>query len=55
MANGEREAQKHIVEVEFTQQQDVILKRLKEEGRFGADDAEIIRNVFQEMLRQTQF
>jgi len=44
----------HVVEVEFNQQQDVILKRLRESGRFGTDDAEIIRNVFREFLRQTR-
>jgi hypothetical protein len=54
MTEIERDADSHIVEVEFTQQQDVILKRLREEGRYGVSDAEIIRNVFQEFLRQTQ-
>ena len=54
MAEIERDADRRIVEVEFTQQQDVILRRLKEEGRYGATDGEIIRNVFREFLRQTQ-
>ena len=45
---------RHTVEVEFTAQQDIILTRLREEGRFGDDDATVIRSVFQEFLRQTQ-
>ncbi len=52
-ADGDR-ADTHIVEVEFNQQQDVILERLRESGEFGTDDAEIIRNVFREFLRQTR-
>jgi hypothetical protein len=54
MADIEDDGSTRIVEVEFTQQQDVILSRIREEGRFGSDDGEIIRNVFQEFLRQTQ-
>ena len=54
MAEVEREADRRIVEVEFTQQQDVILRRLSEEGRYGLADAEIIQNVFREFLQQTQ-
>jgi HKD family nuclease len=42
------------VEVEFNQQQEVILKRLVDEGRHGKDYAEVIRNAFQEFLRQTR-
>jgi HKD family nuclease len=42
------------VEVEFNQQQEVILKRLVDEGRYGKDYAEVIRNAFQEFLRQTR-
>jgi HKD family nuclease len=44
----------HQVEVEFNQQQEVILKRLVDEGRYGKDYAEVIRNAFQEFLRQTR-
>jgi hypothetical protein len=47
-------AQEHVVEVEFNQQQDVILERLRQDGRYGATDAEIIRNAFRDFLRQTQ-
>jgi hypothetical protein len=47
-------AETHVVEVEFNQQQDVILKRLRESGEFGTEDGEIIRNVFREFLRQTR-
>lgn len=42
------------VEVEFNQQQEVILKRLVDEGRYGKDYAEVISNAFQEFLRQTR-
>jgi len=52
-ADGAR-GESHVVEVEFNQQQDVILERLRESGQFGTDDAEIIRNVFREFLRQTR-
>lgn len=45
---------KYRVEVEFNQQQEFILKRLVEEGSYGRDYAEVIRNVFQEFLRQTR-
>lgn len=52
---GDSEAkQKHVVEVEFNQQHDVYLERLRKEGRYGTSDAEIIRNVFQEFLEQIQ-
>ena len=51
--DGDR-GETHVVEVEFNQQQDVILKRLRESGEYGTDDAEIIRNVFREFLRQTR-
>lgn len=54
MAEDNETNQKHVVEVEFNQQQDVLLKRLREDGRYGATDGEIIRNVFQEFLRQTR-
>ena len=45
--------QSHI-QVEFNQQQEFILKRLVEEGSYGKDYAEVIRNAFQEFLRQTR-
>jgi len=54
MADSRPSTDKHIVEVEFNQQQDVTLKRLAERGQYGATDAEIIRNAFQEFLRQTR-
>lgn len=44
----------HIVEVEFNQQQEVVLKQLAIDGKYGKDYGEIIRNVFQELLRQTR-
>jgi hypothetical protein len=44
----------HIVEVEFNQQQEVILKQLAIDGKYGKDYSEIIQNVFQEFLRQTR-
>ena len=43
-----------VVEVEFNQQQDVILERLRESGKYGTSDADIIRNVFREFLSQTR-
>ena len=43
-----------VVEVEFNQQQDVILERLRESGKYGNSDADIIRNVFREFLSQTR-
>lgn len=45
---------RRVVEVEFNEQQDVYLERLRKEGTHGASDAEIIRNVFQEFLKQIQ-
>jgi hypothetical protein len=46
--------QRYVVEIEFNQQQDVILERLRELGEYGTTDAEIVRNVFQEFLRHTR-
>ena len=43
-----------VVEVEFNQQQEVVLKQLAMDGKFGKDYAEIIQKVFQEFLRQTR-
>jgi Arc/MetJ-type ribon-helix-helix transcriptional regulator len=45
---------KRVVEVEFNEQQEVILKRLKEDGRYGATDSEIIRTVYREFLKRTK-
>lgn len=44
-----------VVEVRVNQQQEVALQRLREEGNFGSTEAEILRNVFREFLRQTRF
>jgi hypothetical protein len=44
-----------IVEVEFNQQQEVVLKQLALDGKYGKDYPEIIQNVFREFLRQTRF
>ncbi len=54
MAQDDRSRQKHVVEVEFNQQQEVILRRLREDGKYGTSDSEIISNAFQEFLRQTR-
>jgi hypothetical protein len=54
MENPGKKRDAHIVEVEFNQQQEVILKQLAIDGKYGKDYAEIIRNVFQEFLRQTR-
>ena len=45
----------YIVEVEFNQQQEVVLKQLAMDGKYGKDYSEIIRNVFHEFLGQTRF
>jgi hypothetical protein len=42
------------VVVQLNEQQEVILKRLKEDGRYGATDGEIIRNVYREFLKRAQ-
>ena len=54
MAEQNIKQSKHEVEVEFNQQQAVILKRLQEDGKYGKTDAEIICNGFREFLRQTR-
>ena len=46
--------EKKFVEVELNEQQEVILKRLKEDGRYGGTDGEIIRNVYREFLKRAQ-
>ena len=54
MADETIKAETKIVEVEFNEQQEIILKRLKEDGRYGATDGEIIRNVYREFLKRGQ-
>lgn len=54
MAEQDPKESKHTVEIEFNQQQDVILRRLREEGRYGKTDGAIIRTAFREFLRQTR-
>lgn len=41
------------VEVEFNQQQDVVLGRFRKEGKHGTTDSEIIRQVLRDYLRLT--
>lgn len=53
MSNPDRskdEAQR--IEVTLTQQQYVVIEKLRAEGQFGRADGEIIRRIFQEFLRQ---
>jgi len=45
---------RQTVLVEFNQQQEVILKQLAEDGRYGKEYSEIIKNVFKEFVRQTR-
>jgi hypothetical protein len=45
---------KRVIEVELNEQQAVILKRLKEDGRYGVTDGEIIRKVYREFLKRAQ-
>jgi Arc/MetJ-type ribon-helix-helix transcriptional regulator len=45
---------KRVIEVELNEQQTVILKRLKEDGRYGVTESEIIRNVYREFLKRAQ-
>jgi hypothetical protein len=54
MDADETGGESHVVEVEFNQQQDVILQYLREQGGYGTEDAEIIRNGFREFLKQTR-
>ena len=46
--------EKKVVEVELNEQQEVILRRLKQDGRYGNTDSEIIRNVYREFLKRGQ-
>jgi hypothetical protein len=55
MENSGEKRGAHIVEVEFNQQQEVVLKQLAVDGKYGKDYSEIIRNVFQEFIGQTRF
>lgn len=41
-----------IIEVTFSQQQYVVLEKLRAEGQLGKTDAEIIGRVFREFLEQ---
>jgi hypothetical protein len=54
MENSVKRNGSQTVVVEFNQQQEVILKKLAEDGKYGKEYPEIIRNVFQEFLRQTR-
>lgn len=54
MESKNKSSQSYIVEVEFNQQQEVVLKQLVQDGKYGRDYSEIIHNVFQEFLRQTR-
>lgn len=53
MAETDRAARtsSHVV-VPLTQQQYVVLEKLRAEGRFGKTDDEILRRVFSEFIRQ---
>jgi hypothetical protein len=55
MEDSDKKRDDYIVEVEFNQQQEVVLKQLAMDGKYGKDYSEIIRNVFQEFLGQTRF
>ena len=55
MVKENQDDDKYHVEVEFNQQQEVVLKQLAKDGKYGKDYSEIIRNVFQQFLRQTRF
>jgi hypothetical protein len=45
---------KKIVEVVMNEQQEVILQRLKKDGRYGDTNEEIVRNVYKEFLKRAQ-
>lgn len=55
MSKDKREKKKYTVEVEFNQQQEVILQRLRKTGKYGKSYGEIIAAAFQEFLEQTRF
>jgi Arc/MetJ-type ribon-helix-helix transcriptional regulator len=54
MSTPKQDKQSDVLEVEFNQQQEVILKQLVQDGKYGKDYSEVIRNVFQEFLNQTR-
>jgi Arc/MetJ-type ribon-helix-helix transcriptional regulator len=54
MENSVKKQGSQTVTVEFNQQQEVILKQLAEDGRYGNEYSEILQNVFQELIRQTR-
>ena len=54
MAEQKRDKKKYTVEVEFNQQQEVILQRLRKTGKYGKNFGEIIAAAFQEFLEQTR-
>ncbi|MGH7836036.1 MAG: hypothetical protein ACREQK_20490 [Candidatus Binatia bacterium] len=55
MEDAGKAPEARIVEVEFNQQQEIVLKQLAADGKYGKDYSEILRNVFREFLRQTRF
>lgn len=40
------------VQVSVTQQQYVVIEKLRAEGHFGQTDGQILRRIFQEFVRQ---
>ena len=54
MAKEDQADNRYRVEVEFNKQQEVVLKQLASDGKYGKDYSQIIRKVFQEFLRQTR-
>lgn len=53
MAKSESSSGKiKVVEVQFNQQQYVIIEKVRAEKVFGTEDGEIIRRIFQEFVKQ---
>lgn len=53
MASADRPTEEtQTIEVTFSQQQYVVLEKLRAEGQLGKTDAEIIGRVFREFLEQ---
>ncbi len=53
MAEGSHSPTKPTsVEVPVTQQQYVVIEKLRAEGNFGQTDGQILRRIFQEFVRQ---
>jgi hypothetical protein len=53
VAGAERPSdEKQTIELTFSQQQYVVLEKLRAEGRLGKTDAEIICSIFREFLEQ---